>query len=197
MPDKLPPLPVAADHAAISNRLSMLFSARSSLVKKLVPPSSTPRNTSRHARPAEDEDILFGRPANQGVGYVSDKPDTKPQDKMLRGKLLGRRKVGGGESRSKVVESESDEEEGRGSLGKRKRPRKERGRACEVGDGDEHVEAVDADKDRGTGHGAEGYAVTEPQEKESQVQATSTSKRRKKAKKKKNKGKGKVEGGMD
>jgi hypothetical protein len=119
-PDKAPPLPVAADRAAISNRLAMLFADRSALIKKLVPP--TTRKPSRHGA-SEDEDALFAAPANQGLGYASEKPgrDSAREDKILRGRLLGKRKLAA--EKAKLAESESDEEQGRGSLGTRKRAR--------------------------------------------------------------------------
>ncbi|KFG81763.1 hypothetical protein MANI_009780 [Metarhizium anisopliae] len=185
MPDKPPPLPVAADRLAISNRLSMLFADRSALIKKLVSQSSTTRNPSRRARPLDDDDVLFGTPANQGVGYVSEKPtrDTKREDKMLRGKMLGKRRAGTSGPRSKAEESESDDEQGRGSLGKRKRPRRARARA------DEPAEAGNGTGDgQDAVAGAENYAATEARESSPQMQDARPKKKKKKKRKRTNKG---------
>lgn len=136
MPPPNTPLPLAPDRAALSNRISLLISNKSSLLKTLNPPSSSrpaAAQSSKHTAAAsashnlDDEELWKGnsRP-NEGVGYVSDKParDATKEDRMLRGKLLGKRKGGASALGSrKLPESESDEEEGRSSLGKRKRLR--------------------------------------------------------------------------
>ncbi|OAA46204.1 hypothetical protein NOR_02957 [Metarhizium rileyi] len=181
MPDKPPPLPVAADHLAISNRLSMLLADRSSLVKKLVPART-------HTRAHEDV-LLLGSPANQGVGYVpeatANTTNNTRQDAFLRGKLLGGRRLGavGRTLRSRRDGSESDEEEGRGSLGKRKRPRKARDRDV---DRDVNVDEIpESEAEAGAGDALEGVAQT-----------TEDKPKRKKRRKNKNKN-DKVEGGRD
>ncbi|KAK1247068.1 hypothetical protein MKX08_000870 [Trichoderma sp. CBMAI-0020] len=146
---KPPPLPLAPDRAAISNKISLLLSSRTSLLKTLNPPSSsaasqttTPR---RHHQAISSDDIeqLFSGPRpNEGVGYVPDakaaagKDAASREDRMLRGRLLGKGKGGRNQKggRGFAVESESDEEPGRSGLGKRKRPRRE-----EVAVADEEV----------------------------------------------------------
>lgn len=68
------------------------------------------------------------------------------EDRMLRGRLLGKGKGGRNQKGGKgfAVESESDEEPGRSGLGKRKRPRRE-----EVAVGEEEVvDKVEEDGER-------------------------------------------------
>ncbi|KHN99220.1 uncharacterized protein MAM_02918 [Metarhizium album ARSEF 1941] len=147
MPDKPPPLPVAVDRLAISNRLSMLLADRSALARKLLVPRSSgaPRQppgrggTRLAAAAAADDDdgTSPGAPANQGVGYVPERAgrDAKHEDnKALRARMLGKRRGrerGRGRESKGDGDSESDDVEGRGSLGRRKRPRR-----GEAGDGD-------------------------------------------------------------
>lgn len=94
----------------------------------------------------EEEDRLFERDRalapNAGIGFVEERKAGERggkgvEDKMLRGRLLGRRgeKDKGGERKRYVDESE--EEEGRSGLGKKKRRRKV------IEDGDGAAERVD------------------------------------------------------
>ncbi|KAL6834493.1 hypothetical protein V8C40DRAFT_232032 [Trichoderma camerunense] len=135
---KPPPLPLAPDRAAISNKISLLLSNRTSLLKTLNPPSSSTAQqttqTRRHKVNADDIEQLFSGPRpNEGVGYVPDRKAAAGdaaarEDRMLRGRLLGKkgqRNGGGNGKKFAAVESESDEEPGRSGLGKRKRPRRE------------------------------------------------------------------------
>lgn len=195
-PNQPPPLPLAADRAALSNRLSMLISNRSSLLKSLNTSSSTSEKpTRRHAPPADEEDLWTGTQLNEGVGHVAQKPtaDKKKADQMLRGKLLGKRKVGR-VGRSSLAESESDEEEGRGSLGKRKRPRRVESaeyKEREVAGFDQDIreEQQVQDVQDAAGEMETGSVEEEAQEGVAQVQA-GTGKKKKNKKRKKNKGKG-------
>ncbi|KAL6853243.1 hypothetical protein J3F83DRAFT_508890 [Trichoderma novae-zelandiae] len=139
------PLPLAPNRASIANEISLLLSRRTALLKTLnpTPPSSTQAtstsasnsttsSTRRYHADADAIEQLFAGPRpNQGVGYVPEKNEsaTSREDRMLRGRLLGR-KHGAGKGGSVVrggrgAESESDEEEGRSGLGKRKRRRRE------------------------------------------------------------------------
>ncbi|CAM1509195.1 Fc.00g029340.m01.CDS01 [Cosmosporella sp. VM-42] len=127
------PLPLAANRAALSNRISLLLSSQSSVLKSmnLSPSSASPTTRPRRALPEEeDDDILKGTRPNEGVGYVPDKK-TAPvgnarEDRMLRGGLKGKGDRHGGKGKGRwKEESESDEEVGRSALGKRKRPRRE------------------------------------------------------------------------
>ncbi|KAJ4864409.1 hypothetical protein T069G_00939 [Trichoderma breve] len=160
---KPPPLPLAPDRAAISNKISLLLSNRTSLLKTLNPPSSSTAQqttqTRRHKVNADDIEQLFSGPRpNEGVGYVPDRKAAAGdaaarEDRMLRGRLLGKkgqRDGKGGKKFAAAVESESDEEEGRSGLGKRKRPRREVEEEAEV-DGDKVGE--DEVEDKETGHG--------------------------------------------
>ncbi len=149
MAPKPAPLPVAANHAAISNRISMLLSAQSSLLKTLNPASASSSSSVKKQQPItksahdleKDDEELFKNNArpNEGVGYSA--PGSGPQsahdrrreDQALRGKIMGKgagrgrdelRGKGKGRSLPKE-ESESEEEAGRSALGKRKRPRRE------------------------------------------------------------------------
>lgn len=140
-PPKPTPLPLAADRAAISNRISLLIASRSSVLKSMGVSSSSTKRTSTASLPAtptynesDDEDLFRGatgsRP-NEGVGYIPDKAQTKKdavskEDRMLRGRILGKRKADGSSTGrgNKNDDSDQDDEPGRSSLGKRKRPRK-------------------------------------------------------------------------
>ncbi|KAJ4326822.1 hypothetical protein N0V84_002745 [Fusarium piperis] len=127
-PDPAPPLPLAANRAALSNRISLLLASQSSILKtmNLGNPPAAP-TTKRRAVPADDDDDLVrGSRPNEGVGYVPDKKDAPKignakEERMLRGRL-GR---GGKAVKGKVEESESEDDVGRSALGKRKRPRRE------------------------------------------------------------------------
>lgn len=150
-----PRLPVAADHAAIANRISMSLGATSSLLKTLNPSSSASSpsltSTPRHVINHNDEDDLWkdiGGDPKRGLGFLPDsraaKEDaTSREDKLLRGKLLGKRALQQREQarRKKEEDSESEEDAGRSALGKRKRPRK----AVEVEE--EEEKAAEADRD--------------------------------------------------
>ena len=142
-----PPLPLAANRAALSNRISLLLASQSSVIKSMN--LRRPENSSTSSAPSparahlddddEDGEDLWkgGTRPNEGVGYVRDKAgtaaeDARREDGALRSRLLGKRKGGGGGEAAAVARgkkglgpgSESDEEEGRSGLGKRKRPRK-------------------------------------------------------------------------
>ncbi|KAG6028001.1 hypothetical protein E4U40_001251 [Claviceps sp. LM458 group G5] len=139
--DPPPPLPLAPDRAALSNKIALLLSQRTSLLKSLAP-SNTPQNgtsesttraaTATSRRPLDnDEDLLAtaARP-NDGVGYVRPAEGASPslEDTKLRGRMmLGKRKKGSAgaamTSQRRIYESESESDEGRGSLGRAKRAR--------------------------------------------------------------------------
>ncbi|KAL5083265.1 hypothetical protein Trisim1_001831 [Trichoderma cf. simile WF8] len=165
---KPPPLPLAPDRAAISNKISLLLSNRTSLLKTLNPPSyssssQSTTQTRRHKVNADDIEQLFSGPRpNEGVGYVPDRKAAAAgdaaarEDRMLRGRLLGKGKGQTGGKKFAIVD-ESDEEPGRSGLGKRKRPRREvEEEAQEDGEGDGHkvVEELGKDEigDEETGH---------------------------------------------
>ncbi|CAH0014534.1 unnamed protein product [Clonostachys rhizophaga] len=136
-PDKPLPLPLAPDRAALSNRISLLLSAQSSVLKTMNQQSSSSgaatakRQPSKHHRPDEEELFReYARP-NEGVGYVADAAKAKSdeaarEDRMLRGRLLGKRKElnAGRRGGRQADEDEEDDEGGRSSLGKRKRPKR-------------------------------------------------------------------------
>ncbi|KAL7944619.1 hypothetical protein V8C42DRAFT_325377 [Trichoderma barbatum] len=164
---KPPPLPLAPDRAAISNKISLLLSSRTSLLKTLNPPSSATTSTTaqsssrRYNVNADDIEQLFsGARPNEGVGYVPDRKAAAAgeaaarEDRMLRGRLLGKgqRNGKGAAAGGKrfAAESESDEEPGRSGLGKRKRPRREPVEVEETeenegGDGDAVGEKLEKD----------------------------------------------------
>lgn len=137
------PLPLAPDHAALSNRISLLISQRSSLLKTLLPnrAASTTTATSRNRSlrrdgnyegDDDDSDLFQGARANEGVGYVSEKAATggSRDDKVLRGRLMGKQNAGAagvGTRRWAATRaaSVSDDEEGRSGLGKKRKPRRE------------------------------------------------------------------------
>ncbi|KAH6970014.1 hypothetical protein HG530_012047 [Fusarium avenaceum] len=127
-PEPPPPLPVAANHATLSNKLSLLIASRSSVLKNMS--LSRPTTTKRRIIPDDNDDDLTrgtARP-NDGVGYVPEEKDKQQfanakVERMLRGRMA---KGGTGKAKKKVDESESEEDAGRSALGKRKRPRKEK-----------------------------------------------------------------------
>ncbi|KAG5934877.1 hypothetical protein E4U60_003503 [Claviceps pazoutovae] len=114
--DPPPPLPLAPDRAALSNKIALLLSQRTSLLKSLAPSNtpqygtgeSTPRaattttaaTAARSRRPLDnDEDLLAiaARP-NDGVGYIrpAEGASSSLEDTKLRGRMmLGKRKKGG------------------------------------------------------------------------------------------------------
>ncbi|CAI6097081.1 unnamed protein product [Clonostachys chloroleuca] len=133
-PDRPPPLPLAPDRAALSNRISLLLSAQSSVLKTMNQQSSSSGAATKrqhHHRPDEEELFReYARP-NEGVGYVADAAKAKSdeaarEDRMLRGRLLGKRKDlnTGRRGARQADEDEEDDEGGRSSLGKRKRPKR-------------------------------------------------------------------------
>ncbi|ODA77516.1 hypothetical protein RJ55_07145 [Drechmeria coniospora] len=149
-----PSLPVAADHAVLSNRIALLLSKQSTLRQTMTPnqPSrDLPRQTASAAAVAakdreEDEDLVrAGANPNAGAGYVSETMATAAgkrssrEEYLLRRRLLGTRSTGtGGPANGRGgAESESDEEQGRSALGKKKRKRPG------AEDGDADAAAVD------------------------------------------------------
>lgn len=123
------PLPLVADRAALSNRISLLLSSQSSILKSmnLQPRPTSTATTKRPTQIDDDDDLLKGTRPNEGVGYAPDKKlapvsNTK-EDRMLRGRGKGKGKDNG--KAKWKEESESEEEVGRSALGKRKRPRRE------------------------------------------------------------------------
>jgi hypothetical protein len=137
-PDKPPPLPLAPDRAALSNRISLLLSAQSSVLKTMNQQSSSSSSSGaatakrqHHHRPEEEELFRENARPNEGVGYVADAAKAKSdeaarEDRMLRGRLLGKRKdlSAGRRGARQADEDEEDDEGGRSSLGKRKRPKR-------------------------------------------------------------------------
>ncbi|RMJ19725.1 hypothetical protein CDV36_000609 [Fusarium kuroshium] len=129
-PDPAPPLPLAANRAALSNRISLLLASQSSVLKTMNLGKPPPPPTTKHRRlavPENDDDLVGGSRPNEGVGYVPDKKDAQKignakEERMLRGRLLGK---DGKSFKKRVEESESEDDVGRSALGKRKRPRKE------------------------------------------------------------------------
>lgn len=151
-PDKPPPLPLAPDRAALSNRISLLIASRSSVLKSMNLSSSTAAAQRRkqqhaaastttasrhdpHGEDAEDDSDLFRSRPNEGVGYIPDRAQVhkdalSKEDRMLRGRILGKKggaAEGGSAARAKRtlgLDDDDDDDPGRSSLGKRKRPRK-------------------------------------------------------------------------
>lgn len=127
-PDPAPPLPLAANRAALSNRISMLLASQSSVLKTMSltrPPATATATAARRAPPPDEDDFLRGPRPNEGVGYVADaqdvaKPANSREERLLRGKV----RKGNGKTLRKE-ESESEDDVGRSALGKRKRPRRE------------------------------------------------------------------------
>ncbi|RSL90643.1 hypothetical protein CEP51_000655 [Fusarium floridanum] len=129
-PDPAPPLPLAANRAALSNRISLLLASQSSVLKTMNLSKPAPNSTAKRRTIPEnhnDDDLVGGSRPNEGVGYVPDKKDAQKignakEERMLRGRLLGK---DGKSFKKRVEESESEDDVGRSALGKRKRPRKE------------------------------------------------------------------------
>ncbi|KAL6806134.1 hypothetical protein J3E68DRAFT_35961 [Trichoderma sp. SZMC 28012] len=198
---KPPPLPLAPDRAAISNKISLLLSNRTSLLKTLNPPSSSSSSqsttqTRRHKVNADDIEQLFSGPRpNEGVGYVPDRKAAAGdaaarEDRMLRGRLLGKKgqKNGAGGKKFAAAESESDEEPGRSGLGKRKRPRREVEEEAEedgekVGEELGKEEAEDAETGHGKGDVEDAAPVLLQQETMTDSNGGDEAKRNKKKKK--------------
>ncbi|KAL7788485.1 hypothetical protein V8C43DRAFT_287713 [Trichoderma afarasin] len=196
---KPPPLPLAPDRAAISNKISLLLSNRTSLLKTLNAPSSSSSSaqpTRRHKVNADDIEQLFSGPRpNEGVGYVPDRKTAAAgdaaarEDRMLRGRLLGKKgQKNGGGKKFAAVESESDEEPGRSGLGKRKRPRREVEEEAEedrekVGEELGKEEAEDAETGHGKGDVEDAAPVLLQQETMTDSNGGDEAKRNKKKKK--------------
>ncbi|KAL2687727.1 hypothetical protein Neosp_005290 [[Neocosmospora] mangrovei] len=128
-PDPAPPLPLAANRAALSNRISLLLASQSSVLKTMNLSKPAAPTTKRRTIPENDndDDLVRGSRPNEGVGYVPDKKDAQKignakEERMLRGRLGRDGKV---VKKGKVDESESEDDVGRSALGKRKRPRRE------------------------------------------------------------------------
>ncbi|KAH6971791.1 hypothetical protein BKA56DRAFT_677865 [Ilyonectria sp. MPI-CAGE-AT-0026] len=150
-PDPAPPLPLAANRAALSNRISMLLASQSSVLKTMSltrPPATA--TAARRAPPPDEDDFLRGPRPNEGVGYVADakdvaKPANSREERLLRGKV----RKGNGKTLRKE-ESESEDDVGRSALGKRKRPRREVMRA-DAGETAPQVDmSADVDMDNDT-----------------------------------------------
>ncbi|KFA67077.1 hypothetical protein S40285_02995 [Stachybotrys chlorohalonatus IBT 40285] len=137
-PPTTAPLPLAPDRAALSNRIAMALGAHSSVLKSMnlsggrrtatATATANPHDDD-DAKAAGDADMWRAAPANEGVGYVAEssggaQKDSKRQDKVLRGRLLGKRRTEGRNIRGRWEESESEEDVGRSALGKRKRAKK-------------------------------------------------------------------------
>ncbi|KAG6016688.1 hypothetical protein E4U43_003286 [Claviceps pusilla] len=140
-------LPLATNRAALSNKISLLLSQRTSLLKSLttrngdgadktpgattstsLPASTAGTTRTRRGLGGDEEDFMAaGTSPNDGVGYVRGSEDRKSshEDTLLRGRMmLGKRKKGAGpQQQRRLYESESDSDEGRGSLGRAKRAR--------------------------------------------------------------------------
>ncbi|KAI8673418.1 hypothetical protein NCS55_00661800 [Fusarium keratoplasticum] len=196
-PDPAPPLPLAANRAALSNRISLLLASQSSVLKTMNLSKPAAPTTKRRAIPDDnDDDLVRGSRPNEGVGYVPDKKDAQKvgntkEERMLRGRLGREGKV---VKKGKVEESESEDDVGRSALGKRKRPRREVEPEPEqepekegesTGKVEEQTVEVDGDvsmKDDDVKVGDEAQAVTQSDE-------GANKKRKKKNKKKKQKAK--------
>ncbi|KAG6017646.1 hypothetical protein E4U54_005589 [Claviceps lovelessii] len=140
-------LPLATNRAALSNKISLLLSQRTSLLKSLttrngdgadktpgattstsLPASTAGTTRTRRGLGGDEEDFMAaGTSPNDGVGYVrgSEGGKLSHEDTLLRGRMmLGKRKKGAGpQQQRRLYESESDSDEGRGSLGRAKRAR--------------------------------------------------------------------------
>lgn len=139
-------LAVAHDHAALTNRISMLLASQSSVLQTMNlggssrnrrgGPGAAVAASDRDSPSAADNDDDLWRDArpNEGVGYAgaagaaaaAAARGASRQDQVLRGRLLADKKKGGqGPARSAAVqESSEDEDQGRTALGKRKRSAK-------------------------------------------------------------------------
>ncbi|CAG9979194.1 unnamed protein product [Clonostachys byssicola] len=213
-PDKPPPLPLAPDRAALSNRISLLLSAQSSVLKTMNQSSGT---AAKHQPPRQhhhrtDEEDLFRENArpNEGVGYVADAAKAKSdeaarEDRMLRGRLLGKRKDlnAGRRGARQADEDEEDDEGGRSSLGKRKRPKRvtetaqeavEVESSSQAGEGnveqDQTEEGHNDLDDTRTNQSGEPGSSDLPDHNQSTAEAQTKKKKKKKRKNKKSKNEG-------
>ncbi|RSL66307.1 hypothetical protein CEP54_003816 [Fusarium duplospermum] len=112
-PDPAPPLPLAANRAALSNRISLLLASQSSVLKTMN--LSKPPTTKRRAIPEDDndDDLVRGSRPNEGVGYVPDKKDAQKignakEERMLRGRLVGKSVKKRAESTENIEEKTVD-----------------------------------------------------------------------------------------
>ncbi|KAF4978508.1 hypothetical protein FZEAL_5128 [Fusarium zealandicum] len=124
------PLPLAANRAALSNRISLLLASQSSVLKNMTLTRPAPTSKRRAAPDSAengdgDGDLLRGARPNEGVGYVPEKKDAQRVGNAKEERLLRGRTGKDGKQRKKADESESEEDVGRSALGKRKRPRRE------------------------------------------------------------------------
>lgn len=201
-------LPVAPNHAALSNRIATLLASQSSLLKTLNPSSSRTPSSAPKTRPSahnptqseKDDEDLFKNAArpNEGVGYTAPKSASADQtkaDRELRGRILGKRgkeieaqrRMGRG--RRKEEESE-DEDLGRSALGKRKRPRREAPMEepveveAEAGE-EKEEEAVEAREEKKDGEGDGKEEDVEMQDAATSQTAPSANRRKKNKKKNK------------
>lgn len=191
-PDPAPPLPLAANRAALSNRISLLLASQSTVLRTMnLGKPAAAATTKRRASPAEnddDNDLVRGSRPNEGVGYVPDKKDAQRvgsarEERMLRGgKRPGARGVVRG---GRVEESESEDDVGRSALGKRKRPRREVEVEQETTEkAEEKTVEIDNHVDDDIKVGDEAQQVTTPS-------GESVNKKRNKSNNKKNKNKNK------
>ncbi|KAK2592940.1 hypothetical protein QQS21_009347 [Conoideocrella luteorostrata] len=154
-----PPLPLAPNRTAIANQISLLLSQRSSLLKPLTAQSSVADHKTKRLRPEvghdnnDDTEFFKESRPNDGVGYVPETTKTTTtrggsrEERMLRGRLWGRRKEGVAAGRaSRLAESESDDEEGRGSLGKSRNKSERKRKRRRV----EEAEEIDTENEEGT-----------------------------------------------
>jgi hypothetical protein len=140
-PPNEPPLPLAPDRAATINQISLLLASQSSVLKSMGISSSINRPTperpstfthDNHEQYNDDDDLVHDAAPNEGVSYIPDKAQAKKdavskEDRLLRGRILGKRKADGSLKPGRENESDEDDEPGKSSLGKRKRPRKPAG----------------------------------------------------------------------
>ncbi|KAG6009785.1 hypothetical protein E4U21_001215 [Claviceps maximensis] len=127
-------LPLATNRAALSNKISLLLSQRTSLLRSLNTRTSagedktTQSDTAgtagnRHGSDDDDFKAAASRP-NDGVGYIRgpDGDKSPPENALLRNRMMpGKRKKGAGPHQRRPCDSESDSDEGRASLGRAKR----------------------------------------------------------------------------
>ncbi|OAQ80346.1 hypothetical protein VFPBJ_05931 [Purpureocillium lilacinum] len=173
-PSKPPPpapLPVAPDHAVLSNRLNLLLAKqstlRSSLNKHKPKPSSSASSTTAGTAPqatsqrrinaavnddGDDDDdngrLVAGANPNAGAGYVPDKKAAGPvvsgnskADRLLRGRLQGRQGAAAGGQR-RAARAESESDEDEGRTALGKRKRPRR----EAQPGEETSAVLDGEK---------------------------------------------------
>ncbi|KAF5024048.1 hypothetical protein F66182_3896 [Fusarium sp. NRRL 66182] len=190
MPDPPPPLPLAANRAALSNHISLLLASRSSVLKTMN--LSRPAPTARRTLPDgdDDDDLTRGPRPNEGVGYVPDKKEVQKfrsakEERMLRGRMA---KGNAGRIKAKLEESESEEEAGRSALGKRKRPRREVEVGPESGKQSVPATTVETEDKGGSGEVEVGADIQESVTKDEDVDlgnGTTDNKRRRRNRKKK------------